>query len=90
MCQERSPADDRRDVAMPGFVPLVVRADTLARQLDRLPGIHPLPSATGRQECRELDRMFGKLVPMRSQSKTATSIVISLFILVFKVVQQTM
>jgi hypothetical protein len=38
MFQEHSPTDDRRDLAMPRFVPLLMRADMLAHQFGKLQG----------------------------------------------------
>jgi len=63
MCQEHNPTDDRRDAATPKSVPHVVRADTLARQFDRLQGSRQQQSDCFVLSVHALDRKSGKPEP---------------------------
>ena len=55
--------DDKRDVAKPVFVLLVVRADTLARQFDRLQGSRQQQSDCSMLSLHALDRKSDKPEP---------------------------
>jgi len=63
MCQEHNPTDDIRDLAMPRFVLLVVRAGKLVHQFDKLQGSHQQQLDCSMLSIHALDRRFGKAEP---------------------------
>ena len=63
MFQEHSPTDDRRDLAKLESVPLLVRADTLARQFGKPQGSHRQRTDCLLLSVHALDRKSGKPEP---------------------------
>jgi hypothetical protein len=63
MFQEHSPTDDRRDLAMPRFVPLLMRADMLAHQFGKPQGSHRQRLDCSISSVHALDRKSGKPEP---------------------------
>jgi len=67
--------DDKRDVAKPVFVLLVVRADTLARQFDRLQGSRQQQSDCFVLSVHALDRKSGRPEPAPTSKSRLPAIV---------------
>jgi len=75
MFQEHSPTDDRRDLAKPRFVPLLMRADKLARQFDRSPDSRQQQSDCFLLSVHALDRKSGRPEPAPTSKSGLLAIV---------------